>query len=358
MKIICKALYSIALITSTMAMNQPNTPTQQNTSCLTQTFQNELVKLGDQVLRDLYSHRSIDLTQKNYFEEIQKSYGTEITNSQYSTLAAWAPSNLLRYALSSGDEPYIKTRKNHLAAIIAVVWKLNDMMGENAFERGSFTLIDPEHRLYNFLLGYVKLTTGYDNPQALPFLLTSCNFAYRRDPQIYGSSHHVYHCPESQFGIDMRFDPHGGVLKLLPYNATHFLFAKLNLGDQKENLLFIKWEEIGMGSLGATLSHGIHFGHSQSNVKAEARREKDIKSEITLEFGKLRDLNTTIEQPTTIWEMIKIAKGVAENDLLSIPIRNAATDFSNFVTKLYPHTPNHIRCGNEAILDMTPFQEN
>lgn len=388
---------SLSLGTSESLTMDP--PKQQvatsNRGNLSPEFQKELTLQGHDLLTQIYSGKPVDLANSTLFKDMSEKFGKEFYANQYSALAGFAPSNLVRWFKSSTDDTYNTSRKNQITSILAITWALEDLATKqgDAFERGSFSLMDPDHRLYNFLLDYVKLTTGYANPQEVPYALTTCNFAYRRDPSLHGSSHHNGHCPQSQFGIDVRFAPSEGVLKLLPYDTTHMLFAMLDIGAQQAPLLFMKWEEIGMGSLGATLYHGAGFHGSQANVANEARREKDIPVMIKQEFEALKQAIPLTEEHKTIRSMILDASrllnitakdhqdfldsseillhgstldecngikldalATRDRTFINATIYDKAKSFLDTVNKIYPMGNNHLRCGNEVILDLSKYQ--
>ncbi len=321
---------------------------------LSMDVQKYLINAGHTVLKKILYEDDYDVAKSGLFEKIYPQLEPFLGEAQYSVLSSWAPSNLIRWGFSSTDQDYITTRKNQIIAIIAIGWAMTDLakQQDDFFERGSFSIVDPNHRLTNFLLDYVKLTTGYQDPQTVPFVLTSCNFAYRRDPSLHGSSHHNGRCPESQFGIDVRFEPSEGVLKLLPFDYTHLLFAKLNVGNQEEPLLFLKLEDLGMGSLGATTVHSLGFLHSQSHVSGEARREKDIIPAIASSFKELQEAAGIIGSFKTIRSMYLAAQEVLSTTSQDAEAYKKANMFLTTVDTLYPNGNNHLRVGNEVIVDL------
>jgi hypothetical protein len=321
---------------------------------LPENIQKCLTHVGHTVLGKILHENDFDISKSGLFEEIYPQLESFLGEAQYSALASYAPSNYVRWFLSSDDQNYITTRKNQIIALIAIGWAMTDLARQQGdfFERGSFTIIDPSHRLTNFLLDYVKLTTGYQDPQTVPFVLTSCNFAYRRDPSLHGSSHHNGRCPESQFGIDVRFEPSEGVLKLLPFDYTHFLFAKLDVGNQEEPLLFLKFEDLGMGSLGATTVHSLGFLHSQSHVSGEARREKDIIPAVASSFKEFQEAAGIIGSFKTIRLMYLEARKILDMTTQSKEAHEKAGNFLTLIDALYPNGNNHLRVGNEVVVDL------
>lgn len=319
-------------------------------------LQSKFINLGTYALTKIYSNEPWDISKETAFEDLQHDFNADFGNAAYSSLSAYSPSNFLRKYWASTDQEYIHKRKNHLVYIISILWKLDDMNGTDKFQRGSFTLIDPNHKLSDFIHDYIKLVTGYEDPKAIPFLTTTCNFAYRREPTLGGSSHHVKHCPDSQFGIDVRFDPEGGILKLLPYECTHLLFAPLTLGNQNKPLTFLKWEEVGMGSIGAMAFHGLNFAHSQSHVNSNARREKDIHPDILEALNKGNIISENKKAPKTIWEIYELCQNIIQSK--EDETAESAKTILAKVKEIYPEDFNHIRCGNEIIVDMSQFQNN
>lgn len=332
----------------------------QNYGNLSAKVQDTLKTTGYQILHQVLSDQGFDVANSGLFDQLNPILEPELPGALYSQASKLAPSNLFRWGFSSSDKTYITARKNQILAIVCIGWALADMAAQQGefFERGSFTLIDPHNRLYHFLLDYVKLTTGFSDPQQVPFAFTKCNFAYRRDPEIKGSSHHKGHCPESQFGIDVRFDPWGGVYMLLPFNSTHLLFANINIGSaaypQTEPLLFVKFEPLGMGSMGATISHGTHFLHSQSHVGSQDRREKDILPPLQDAFNSLKTEARLQGEYPEIRSMLFAAQNILKSpDQYTESVVNKAADFIKLVDQTYPNGNNHLRVGNEVIIDLS-----
>lgn len=239
-----------------------------------------LVAKGEQVFRALQAWKyapipgsvtsvtSKDLTDPTLgilFDDIEKQL--HIPELLYAPVtAACMPSMWLRSWNKSTDETYNQDRKHRLFSIISLCWYLDKVACTQesvpAISRGSWTLIEAQHNILHYLTDYVRLVTGVSNPKELPFLSTQSNFAYRRDPALKGSSHHVGRSPESQFGIDMRLEADQGVLKLLPYSHTHILFSQIVhpiAVDGNALLTFMKMEPLGMGSMASAAAHGAHF---------------------------------------------------------------------------------------------------
>lgn len=368
----------------------------QGKSTLSLDTQMALTTYGHTLLKQVLSDEGLETITGQIFEDVKNILGKDFGHSFYAPLtSSLAPSNLLRWKWASTDTDYNTKRKDHLSALIAISWALVDMVKKQGdyFERGSVSIIDPNERFYNFLLDYVKLTTGSDNPQTLLYVMTTSNFAYRRDPQLYASTHHSGHCLDSQFGMDVRFEPWEGVRKLYPFDFTHLLFAKLSIGGQHEPLVFVKWEEVGMGSIAETANHFSGFWKSKGTVESTARREKDIppelreaielfKSEMKLteDFKKIRPayvaglgiLNATRSgkeayeeherflEDNTFQEHIEEGSGILASlyevdpqHKVQADLYDRALKFLDTVDTFYPNGNNHLRVGNEVILDLS-----
>jgi hypothetical protein len=320
-------------------------------------FESFLIQSGQQLLCQLYADEQIDLKNSTVFADMMKHLEPVKEDLKYSKLADYAfVSNGLRWCFTNTDQTYVTTRQNHLTAILAMCWALTQQADDqkDPFARGSFTLVDPGHKFYNFLLDYVKLVTQTENPQALAFEMTVSNFAYQRDPKKKQTSHHVNRSPESQFGIDMRLAPHEGVLKVLPHQHSHILFGKLDVDGQETPLTFLKLEEIGMGSKGAILMHGINFQRSAAYLDDSTRREKDIRPEISASFEALEALArqnqvAMPEHKKTIRSMFQIAQQLAASET---PVAAAAQDFLGKLDSTYTAKNHDLRVGNEVIIDL------
>jgi hypothetical protein len=307
---------------------------------------------GKRVLDDVIAGRGFDSRNSTIFEGLKlDTYHREI---RFANPALGGLSTLARWALSSADVEYNTKRKNHLAAIVATCWYLKKLAAHKGelFERGSFTLVDPEHRYLNFLLDYVTLVTGSTDPASQSYFKTLSNFAYRRDPAKGGSSHHVDRSPEAQFGIDVRYEPHDSVLMMLPFKKTHILFGKLDAG-QSAPLTFLKLEEMGMGSTTAVVLHSMNFLNSHGPVGMNARREKDIPDALKLAFRDLMPLIDCQSEPDTIRKMwLHIIKYNRSHNNVNDEIGDKIALFCELLDNTYPDRIHHLRVGNEVILDL------
>jgi hypothetical protein len=328
---------------------------QPTTSLLPLDIQTKLIGHGRDLIKVLRESEKFDIGQSELDLQIFPLLSPWMSQAVYSNLSGWDPTKYVRWFYASTDPIYILNRKNYMCGIIAISWALDDMAKKQGddFERGSFTIIDPNHTIANFLTDYVRLVNGGVEPKTLAYSSTTSNFAYPRDPEKGGSSHHKGRCPESQFGIDVRFDSDAGLLKLLPHNDTHFLFAQLNLGGQSEPLLFVKFEPVGMGSIGAVAVHGGEYLRSTMiNTGKVRRREKDILKPIAESFTQLcyaMKIGDDIEYKT-----IRSLYFLAENLTYSPDtlVSEKAKAFILLVNQLYPNGNNHLRVGNEVILDL------
>src|SRR5690606_7912233 len=99
-----------------------------------------------------------------------------------------------------GNKSHASVRREILASIIAISWALYNraiIEQEKIMDRGSFTIHDPEYRLYNYLLNYIQLATRSSNPG---FFISANDFGYDRNPKEYRSSHYLE--DEMQHGGD------------------------------------------------------------------------------------------------------------------------------------------------------------
>lgn len=301
------------------------------------------IKLGYTILADIKADR-FDYKTTKYANELNACEDLKDLN-----LFLYAPSvSLILPSLSIkkgwsyifSNETADQERQSYLTAVISVMWALvhKSIEQDELFERGAFTLIDPNHKIKNFLLEYVKLA----NPDLRHFN----NFGYDRNPQMKYSSHHRQHSPESQFGIDIRFLSSQGVLKLLPFNYSHILFGKLDF-EQDEKLTFLKLESVGIGNLACMVAHGANATMAMvETVQNSWRREKDIPALITMLYKEATHRNSPNETIKTIHQMYADIKKQPEGEIKAKVFKEAVEILCN---------KNHvsIRTGNEVILDLT-----
>ncbi|MDP3532511.1 MAG: hypothetical protein Q8S31_04405 [Alphaproteobacteria bacterium] len=274
-----------------------------------------------------------------------------------------------------GEDQTEKKRKDYLTKITTMMWGIfsESVDKKEGFVRGSYKIIDPDFKLYNFLLDYVKLVTGSEDPKLLPYGCTSSNHGYRRSPRLKGSSHYKLECKnDEQFGIDIRRENYETTLKILPASKTHILFGRLTIPGSNLPITFVKFEEVGMGGLGEFFDHSLNFGASGHNLTDADRREKDVVIDVRLAFEAAcaffitnnpeltlvidNDLLQKLKTKGMVYEMIQFLneKFSAENEFDSI--------MSNFYDMLghngYEKQVAEIRNGNEVILDHNFFIYN
>lgn len=164
-------------------------------------------------------------------------------------------------------------RQNYLQSILSVMWFLySEAINKGqAFTDGSFTIIDPEFKLYRFLLYYARsfndsLKGTIEDPAAKG---SSNPFAYSR------LSSHWQSCQKTwrQYGIDMRFEPDKAAQQALPAGKTHLLFGII--GENPTPLLFIKFEDNGLYSSGSAAG-GELAGHAWGYVVSRAKKLEGI----------------------------------------------------------------------------------
>ena len=244
-------------------------------------------------------------------------------------------------------------RQTYLANIVSLMWYINflaDYSKEEMNKRASFTLIDPAHKIYAFLLEYIKFTTGSPNPKDLPYFLTSNNFGYRRDPQSGGSSHHKKISPEAQFGIDLRMTKESTVLKLLPYGHTHILFGNLDMREAID-LTFLKFEPVGLGALREITAHGKNFAESLSATKTPKRVEHKMHPRVERALKPLRSIIDLEGKAWTIGNIYRNLKMIQGSNDIS-PHKQKIDAFLSLLDEIYPMGNHRLRVGNEIILDM------
>ena len=266
-------------------------------------------------------------------------------------------------------------RKSYLTKITTMMWGVfgESVDKKEGFVRGSYKIIDPDFKLYNFLLDYVKLVTGSEDPKLLPYGRTSSNHGYRRSPRLKGSSHYKLECKnDEQFGIDIRRENYETTLKILPASKTHILFGRLTIPGSNLPITFVKFEEVGMGGFGEFLDHSLNFGASGHNLTDADRREKDVAIDVRLSFEAAcaffitnnpeltlamdNDLLQKLKTKGMVYEMIQFLneKFSTENEFDEI--------ISNFYETLkingYQRQVAEIRNGNEVILDHNCFIRN
>ena len=109
--------------------------------------ESQLISMGDKLLRALYQNQ--DLNQFTVFPMFTTSPGKQ---SAFSRLKITDLSILTKK--SKGTEEEKDDRREMLAKIIAMMWKIYDIgrkQGEDSALSSSYKLIDPQGKLYNYL---------------------------------------------------------------------------------------------------------------------------------------------------------------------------------------------------------------
>ena len=307
-------------------------------------YKEDLIRNGTDILRNIYGVENV----KN--EEslpLLKKIPTEIINLTAFDKNAEPDPLKSPFDYSSTDE----YRQEYLSKITALSWPLVEFAKQTGIvhESGSFTIIDPDYKLYNFLLDYVKHVTGNNNPANQSWFATKNNFAYRRDPKawvIAGSSHHKKNSPESQFGIDIRFEKEQTIYGLLPFEKRHILFGKLVIPGSDLPLLFVKFEEVGIGGGKETVAHSSNLMKPKVKKNIEnSNREKDVHPMIIEKYKELTQKNPP--------------KGIHVYEMVS-ELKNTPA-FTQTIEEIYPNDledTHSSRTGNEIMLDLRNFVRN
>lgn len=309
-------------------------------------LESHLVKAGEELLQALSQGKSVDQIRVLPLLLIKDK-----KKSLFSKAKALDPSLLFKKskAVAGGDEK----RREELAKIVALMWKIRAVgkeRGEDAVS-ASYKLIDPGNKVYAFLKSYVNLAKTH-----------ASSFAYERDPKKGKSSHYIKESPESQFGIDIRFQANQSSLPLLPYKKVHLLFGKLKMKESPRNdLLFVKFESQGIASPIETVKHGVNYLKTllkTSKEKLSGRIEKVIRPEVIQAYlaltDKLSSLEKSIVQPdqaSTVAQILEISKKIMT---LNPAFKATAEKVYEAVQSLYPHDGSYsgIRTGNEIIIDL------
>lgn len=354
------ASYSAEDTTESPAISaEVSQPLGLSSSVLDQDTIQYLIQKGQEVFAYLRDNPQKHDVAELHWQEIEKTLAPFLEKADYApTYAKYSPSLLVRSWFASTDDQYNKQRKSYLYGIIALTWYFKDLAARQGegFGRGSFSLIDPNETVYQFLLSYVKLVNGTNDPENLPYVGTLSNYAYRRDPKYYFSSHHTGRSPWAQYGIDIRTEANQTVRKFLPEDHTHILFGKLWFGEENRRpMTFFKTEEIGMGSLVAAAAHGTNFASGGKAIQATDRREKDIPIALQKAYNEFYN-NTphNEEKYKTVREMIQQAQKIQADKSLEqyahyIP---AAKAFLAKVEEIFPDGNTDVCVGNEVILDL------
>lgn len=335
-----------------------NTP-QQKEIVTFHDFQQQLKQNGPRILKRI----SDNFPRKHYsdfFQHSERFYDlckflnnkTERDKLLYAPRMSFLSMQLLTNKLCEKSQIFgaghdmLSCQKNYLLAVASIVYGLLDKCAQQnqQFERGSITIIDPQHRIYHFLKGYVDFVTQYR--------MTNCG--YERNPQKGYSGHHVNQSPESQFGIDMRWQYDEGCLKLLPCDMTHVLFGKIiheNGVGKEQQLTFFKLEPIGIANFASMVAHGANSTMTIMEPANSAwRREKDYPEGVEDLYKRLMEMSDKEKLSTSTLPIHQMYKDLnAKNPSL-------ADEFKTFCeTRGFHHV--EVRTGKEAILDFSPLQQ-
>lgn len=159
--------------------------------------------------------------------------------------------------LFRGTAQPIANQTEYLNAIIDLMWFFYDMavQKDQPFDEGTFIVQDTQHRVYNFLMSYIKIVnpsvTGTLNDPALK--ISRNQYAYSRlSSHFKFEQEHFRH-----YGIDVRFPGSTIAQALLPAQKSHVLF-----GDLGNGLIFIKLENMGI-AVQSVVMHGKEFVAAQ-----------------------------------------------------------------------------------------------
>jgi hypothetical protein len=328
----------------------------------------KLIAAGELYLRQVYT--GIDHTAGG-FTALELFSLNDALKKQARTSSTAKIDPLLITKKSNGTAAEVQQRQEILARIVAIMWQLDiKALGQGeGFTSGSFKLIDPGFKLYNYLISYVKLARTQ-----------SSSFAYERNPQKGQSSHYKDASPESQYGIDVRFEANESSLQLLPHRKSHIIFGKIVIDPKSTTpLIFIKLETIGLGSVSDKINHGMGFIKTRFDSKEkleETRKEKYIKPDIQKVYSKAFAIFRTFdtkdqqdsskkllmaEKPKNISGMIemlnkaKMVQSSSPKTQAALPSLNLEVqNFMKLLDTLYPNDKDSIslRTGHEVIIDL------
>lgn len=208
------------------------------------------------------------------------------------------------------------------------------------FKGGTIVVEDPDKKLYNFLLTYVEAVNkaGMNKP-----VVASTNpYAYARKSTHFNDVQKKY----IQYGIDIRLEDGGKSQPILPSNAKHILFGRIN-----ENYMFVKFESHGLyvkeglaghtgglaKSIGRKIASKVTGGKSEDPL---ARRES-MPQMLKKEYEKICKENKLVCKAKTVKDIF--AQSTVDGQLVPV----VQSMLKNW--KYDPATLN-IRYGNEVIL--------
>lgn len=266
--------------------------------------------------------------------------------------------NVLQKVLS-GELREETNPAKYLDLIIAINWALfsKAVNKGQGFAGGTIVVEDPQDRLFNFLLNYVRLVgdvkcLGYSR---------SLSTHFEEAKKVFDG------VKAKQYGIDMRYSARDKLNPWLPNNKAHLLFGKTG-----NNLTFVKWETFGTScTIGEWAAHMKEWAKSKEKKGGLSRREdvpKDAKKEYHAFVDKFDKAKTTIAviKPKVefIRNMYDFAKKIhAATLLLGLSFRRKqlpeksrtfellsqeANSFIKYLTAHFDHL--EARRGNEVIV--------
>jgi hypothetical protein len=166
----------------------------------------------------------------------------------------------------------IDDRKEHLRAIVHIMWYLYSeaINKHEAFIEGSFIILDPDFKLYNFLMLYARRYNPDITGQHDPLNHATNNpFACSRDSSHWKSSQAHW----SHYGIDIRQEEDQPVYNILPTGKPHLLFG---IVGENPNRLFIKFEDHGLYTGGGVRNPTELLGHAWYYVVSRVRKQQKV----------------------------------------------------------------------------------
>ncbi|MGB0934681.1 MAG: hypothetical protein ACPGXY_01285 [Alphaproteobacteria bacterium] len=295
--------------------------------------------------------------EKDPYKSLGMIYGY-MKKFHYSSLTKYAIiSNAYAWMKSASSPKIVLRRVNYLMTLNCIMWALYDRAEkeQNAFfPRGAFILIDPDHKLHDYFFAYTQMVCGEQKVLETSYLKANNNFSYRRLPQYSETSHLPGLC-KTGTGIDFRVREDCGVFTILPNSHSHILTAKLVYAEtQKEQLFYIKGEQIGMGSKGAVICHAANFASKESGSKASSRRErvKDIPQVILQLMETLRHEYKIDGAVKSVQGLLRSITKQVEQSKDNLLFTENFGALVSLLEEYYPKQNHTIRHGNEVQLDM------
>ena len=161
----------------------------------------------------------------------------------------------------------------------------------------------------------------------------------------------------SQFGIDVRLHAKESIRLLLPNSLGHILFSALRLEEYDEHahpdIMFLKFENVGMGTIPEHLYHGFNWAKSRFDRSAHGahqhpkRRESDLDKTIARTYSDLISNDDPSSLPSVRIMCLRAMQLLDDGEKAK-----TAQDFLELVeSKYHDGDLKFIRCGNEVILD-------